>query len=232
MPVKPKKAKPPEPNSARAPHQAHAVAAASRNLRIAAILTVLSSLTVVAVWADWYYGLPDDAQATYVGRQACIECHQSQHEAVDRLAPRPGDGRGHRDVRAGRFQRRELEHYGVTSRMFRRDGKFFINTEGPDGKLADFEIKYVFGVDPLQQYMVEFDRPADMPASEVARVQVLRVSWDTQGQAVVPSRSARRDARSSTRPTTCTGPASPSGGTTCAPTATRRTCRRTSTWPR
>ena len=34
--------------------------------------------------------------------------------------------------------------------------------------------------DPLQQYMVEFDRPADLPADEIARVQVLRVSWDTR----------------------------------------------------
>ena len=32
----------------------------------------------------------------------------------------------------------------------------------------------------LQQYMVEFDRPAEMPADQVSRVQVLRVSWDTQ----------------------------------------------------
>ena len=55
--------------------------------------------------------------------------------------------------------------------MFRREGKYFINTEGPDGKLADFEIKYVFGVDPLQQYMFEFDRPTNMPEREIARRQ-------------------------------------------------------------
>ena len=51
---------------------------------------------------------------------------------------------------------------------------------GPDGTLADFEVKYVFGVTPLQQYMVEFDRPADMPADEISRVQVLRETWDTK----------------------------------------------------
>jgi len=38
------------------------------------------------------------------------------------------------------------------------------------------------GVRPLQQYMVEFDRPKDMPANQVARLQVLRVSWDTEKQ--------------------------------------------------
>ncbi|MEO1619168.1 MAG: cytochrome c3 family protein, partial [Planctomycetota bacterium] len=43
----------------------------------------------------------------------------------------------------------------------------------------DFEVKYVFGVDPLQQYMVEFDRAEDLEDCEIARLQVLRISWDT-----------------------------------------------------
>lgn len=171
-----------KPNKIKSPEPQPAFTAASRRLRIAAILAVLSLLAAAVVWADWYYGLPDDAQATYVGRQSCIQCHAAQH----------ADWTGsHHDLAMdvatdktvlGDFSGAKLEHYGVTSRMFKREGKFFINTEGPDGKLADFEIKYVFGVDPLQQYMVEFDRPADMPASEVARLQVLRVSWDTKAK--------------------------------------------------
>jgi len=31
------------------------------------------------------------------------------------------------------------------SRFFRRDGRFLVNTDGPDGKAADFEIRYTFG---------------------------------------------------------------------------------------
>ena len=45
------------------------------------------------------------------------------------------------------------------------DGKYFVNTDGPDGKLADYEIKYTFGVYPLQQYLIAFPgghaKPAD-----------------------------------------------------------------------
>jgi predicted CXXCH cytochrome family protein len=63
--------------------------------------------------------------------------------------------------------------------MFKKSGKYFINTEGPDGANADFEIKYVFGVEPLQQYLVEFDRTPEHAEDEVARLQVLRVSWNT-----------------------------------------------------
>ena len=47
-------------------------------------------------------------------------------------------------------------------------------------EIEDFEVKYVFGVEPLQQYMVEFDRPADMPKNEIARLQVLSICWDTK----------------------------------------------------
>ena len=130
--------------------------------------------------ADWWIGIPGDATATYIGRHTCIECHQQQghlfegshHDlAMDLATP---------ETVLGDFSDKTLEHHGVTSRMFRRDEKYFIETEGPDGKLAEFEIKYVFGVTPLQQYMVEFDRPADMPENEIARLQVLRVSWSTR----------------------------------------------------
>ena len=32
----------------------------------------------------------------------------------------------------------------------------------------------------MQQYMVEFDRPDDLPADEISRVQCLRLTWDTE----------------------------------------------------
>lgn len=132
-----------------------------------------------AAFADWWTCLPDDEPSAYVGRQTCIQCHQQENKlwegshhdlAMDLATP---------ETVIGNFADVELEHYGITTRMFRRDGKYMVNTEGPDGEMTDFEVKYVFGIDPLQQYMVEFDRPTDMQASEIARLQVLRVSWDT-----------------------------------------------------
>ena len=56
----------------------------------------------------------------------------------------------------GDFNDASFDYYGVRSRFFRKDGKFFVETDGPDGKLATFEVKYTFGVDPLQQYLIEF----------------------------------------------------------------------------
>ena len=71
----------------------------------------------------------------------------------------------------GDFSGATFDYHGVTSRFFRKDGKFFVETDGPDGKLATFEIKYTFGVDPLQQYLIEFPD---------GRIQALSIAWDSR----------------------------------------------------
>ena len=132
------------------------------------------------IFADWWTCLPEGVESTYAGRASCVECHAkesrlwtgSDHDlAMDLATP---------ETVLGDFENAQLTHFGITSRMYTEDGKYMIHTEGPDGQMQDFAIKYVLGVRPLQQYMVEFDRPANGPAHEVSRVQVLRVSWDTE----------------------------------------------------
>jgi tetratricopeptide (TPR) repeat protein len=134
-----------------------------------ATLLILIAITGYLL-ADYYQGPPADAVATYIGRDNCATCHQEQVElfigshhdqAMDIATPE--------SVKAD-FDDQSLEHYGITSRMFRDGDRYMVNTEGPDGKMQDFEVKYTFGTEPLQQFMVELDR---------GRVQVLRLSWDT-----------------------------------------------------
>ena len=71
----------------------------------------------------------------------------------------------------GSFDGATFTYGDVTSRFFKRDGKFFVNTDGPDGKLADFEIRYTFGVYPLQQYLIAFPD---------GRMQALGIAWDSR----------------------------------------------------
>ncbi len=73
----------------------------------------------------------------------------------------------------GNFEDTSFDYYGVHSRFFKRDGKFVVETDGPDGKLAVFEIKYTFGIDPLQQYLVEFPD---------GRLQALSIAWDSRSK--------------------------------------------------
>ncbi len=71
----------------------------------------------------------------------------------------------------GAFDDARFESRGVTTRFFRRDARYFVETEGPDGKVGEFEIAYVFGVDPLQQVLVRFPS---------GKLQCLSIAWDTR----------------------------------------------------
>ncbi|WP_153558247.1 tetratricopeptide repeat protein [Roseimaritima sediminicola] len=141
---------------------------------------LVCGLCAVAVLADYLRpGLPANAQASYVGRQTCAQCHQEEFEKFVGSHHDLAMDVANEDTVLGDFDDVTFEHDGITSRMFRSGERFMIHTEGPDGELADFEIKYVFGVTPLQQYMVEFDRTEAVAEDEIARLQVLRISWDT-----------------------------------------------------
>lgn len=137
------------------------------------ILTALGLVLLAAVWcaADWWMAIPRDAVATYVGRESCAKCHETElHRWTGSHHDRAMELATEENV-LGDFDDFVYERFGVESRFFRRDGKFWVNTEGPDGEFQDFEIKYTFGIEPMQQYMVEFPD---------GRVQVLRISWDTR----------------------------------------------------
>jgi predicted CXXCH cytochrome family protein len=60
---------------------------------------------------------------------------------------------------------------GDTVRFTRRGERYFAHLTGPDGVVADFEVLYTFGVEPLQQYLVPL---------EGGRLQALTVAWDTE----------------------------------------------------
>jgi predicted CXXCH cytochrome family protein len=111
------------------------------------------------------------AHPDWAGAATCKGCHQQAFDAWQDshhdLAMQPATV----DTVLGDFTGASFQYAGKTSRFFRRDGGFWVNTEGPDGKLADFQVSYVFGVDPLQQYLVAFPG---------GRLQALGIAWDVR----------------------------------------------------
>lgn len=112
-----------------------------------------------------------DHPLQYVGSQACQSCHQKQYS--DWLVSDHYRAMQHAadSTVLGNFNDATLTADGVTSRFFKRDGKYFINTQGDDGKNHDYEVRYTFGYFPLQQYLIEFPG---------GRLQATRVSWDSR----------------------------------------------------
>jgi Flp pilus assembly protein TadD len=110
-------------------------------------------------------------EAAYVGREACRPCHEKEDAAWrgshHDLAMQPATAQSV----LGDFSGVTFAYEGVTSTFFKKDGRFYVRTDGADGALHEYEIAYTFGVTPLQQYLVAFPG---------GRYQALSICWDTR----------------------------------------------------
>ena len=111
------------------------------------------------------------AALSFVGSETCASCHQTEarlwRSSHHKLAMDHATG----ESVLGDFSGVTFTYFGRQSRFFRSDGKFLAETDGPDGKSGIFEIKYTFGVYPLQQYLIEFPD---------GRLQALPIAWDSR----------------------------------------------------
>jgi len=112
--------------------------------------------------------IPD---AHFLGDQSCKECHQDQFEKWQGSHHDKSMQIATRETILADFKGEKFKSQGVQSRFFTKDGEFYANTEGPDGKNHDYKIEYVFGLTPLQQYIVKFPN---------GHYQCLRTAWDTK----------------------------------------------------
>ena len=94
-------------------------------------------------------------EVAFVEEGTCAGCHEQQfRDWAESHHDRAMEEATEESV-LGDFNDATFSHFGVDSRFFRNDGKFFVHTEGPEGGMRDFEIRYTFGVEPLQQYLIE-----------------------------------------------------------------------------
>lgn len=107
--------------------------------------------------------------ASFVGSSSCVECHQKEYELWENshhdLAMKIADS----TTILGDFNT-TFTHKGVKSSFFKRDGDYYVNTQGKDGSYSDYRIVYTFGVAPLQQYIVKFPD---------GKYNCLLTAWDT-----------------------------------------------------
>lgn len=108
--------------------------------------------------------------ATYVGKEGCKDCHIGEYnDWLGSHHDKAMDFANDSTV-LGNFSNVTFISGGREHKMYKRDDRFFVFTDGEDGRMQEFEVKYVFGFTPLQQYLVEFDR---------GRLQTLALTWNT-----------------------------------------------------
>ena len=129
----------------------------------------LGAETVPAPPADPRISIHDG----FVDETKCASCHASQAAAFAKSNHAKAMAiASDKSVRAN-FNNTSFEHNGLVSTFFRQDKRFFVRTEGPDGKQAEFEVKYTFAYEPLQQYLADIGG---------GRLQALDLAWDTEKQ--------------------------------------------------
>jgi tetratricopeptide (TPR) repeat protein len=162
------------------------IARGARALSMVLATVVLTGATLAAAAAPAATGSPATTGASnagaprppvtpaYVGAVKCAPCHEpetklwrgSHHDHAMEPATAA-------TVR-GDFSGKTFVKDGVTTTFSRRGDAYVVRTDGPDGTLRDYPVKYTFGWDPLQQYLLE------LPGG---RLQALSVAWDTRPKA-------------------------------------------------
>ena len=107
----------------------------------------------------------------FAGSEACKSCHAAEFEQWQGSHHDLAMQAATEQTVLGDFDDASFTYNGVTSRFFRRGDSFMVNTDGEDGKATDFEVAYVFGVYPLQQYLLPLSR---------GRLQTLTIAWDSR----------------------------------------------------
>ena len=108
---------------------------------------------------------------SYVDDSQCMSCHTEQTTAWMGSHHQQAMQVATAETVLGDFDDATfVDEAGISTRFFKEGGRFFIHTMDADGVYKDFEVKYTFGLTPLQQYLVELPR---------GRFQAYTVAWDT-----------------------------------------------------
>lgn len=150
----------------------------SQELKRWQYLGVVSTIVIILVMPAWLIRKhaaqtvkdmgPRDSVG-FVGREKCKECHQKEYKAWTGSDHDRSMAEATQETVLGDFDNVRFESNGVISFFYKSGERFMVRTEGPEGKIGEFEVKYTFGFDPLQQYLIPFPG---------GRLQCLTIAWD------------------------------------------------------
>lgn len=114
---------------------------------------------------------PQPVTATFTGSDACASCHGDEHAAWLGSHHQLAMQHASADNVLGDFSDVRFDYFGESSRFFKDGATFKVETPDGLGRPQVYAVEYVFGVEPLQQYLVSFPG---------GRLQALPFAWDTR----------------------------------------------------
>lgn len=110
-------------------------------------------------------------QATFIGAEVCADCHPDQLAAWQGSHHDLAMQHATADTVLGDFADTSVEYFDTVTRFAIRDGEYWVQTQDGSGEQQDYRVDYTFGVEPLQQYLVELEN---------GYIQTLPFAWDTE----------------------------------------------------
>lgn len=142
-----------------------------------AALALVAIAGLIGFWVHQFKILGNDSapppsalHASFVDEQRCVSCHSAEFASWKNSHHAKAMEVANPQTVLGNFDNATFDYNGVQSRFYRKGTEYWVKTDGPDGKLADFKVAHTFGVAPLQQYLLE------MPGGHM---QALGIAWDT-----------------------------------------------------
>ena len=142
------------------------------------VIFLLAIITIIAIgFYDSFFSkelkidsylLNNQTQAEY---KQCQACHKKEVTLWKKSHHKKAMQVANGETVLGNFNNQTFVKDEETTRFFKKDGKFFVNTSNKDGKKQDFLVKFVFGFEPLQQYLIETENKA---------IACLTIAWDNQ----------------------------------------------------
>ncbi|MDG6098427.1 tetratricopeptide repeat protein [Alteromonas sp. ZYF713] len=114
------------------------------------------------------------AEATFVGAKTCATCHSDETNAWRQSDHYRSMLPATADTVLGSFENTEFTAGNRTTRFFKNQNDYYIETPNDDGESQIFEVKYTFGFNPLQQYLLKTER---------GRLQAFDIAWDNRSEA-------------------------------------------------
>jgi predicted CXXCH cytochrome family protein len=116
-------------------------------------------------------GAQGENENRFVGTASCAGCHQAAHARWQGSHHDLAMQKPSQESVLGDFDNATFDYFGRKTQFFTRNGDYIVRTDGPDGELREYKVAWVFGVDPLQQYLLPM---------EDGRLQTLSIAWDSR----------------------------------------------------
>ena len=113
------------------------------------------------------------AEPEFLGADACQSCHVNEFASWSASHHAKSMAHASAETVLGDFSASDFSHLATQAGFDRVGNDFYVTIDNALGEQERFRVAYTFGVEPLQQYLVEFDD---------GRVQTLPVAWDSRPQ--------------------------------------------------